>query len=102
MLEHIPKQYLPEEYGGSNGVIQDVIDHWEKKLLSYRDHFEDEKQYGTNEKLRPGKAVDAQSLFGIEGSFRKLEVDWNKSDSFLNENKNSTIPKSENKKFDKL
>lgn len=75
MLEKIPKQYLPKEYGGENGVIQDVVDHWENKLLSYKSYFEEEKQYGTNEKLRPGKPVNSSSLFGIEGSFRKLEVD---------------------------
>uniref|UniRef100_T1GRL1 CRAL-TRIO domain-containing protein n=1 Tax=Megaselia scalaris TaxID=36166 RepID=T1GRL1_MEGSC len=75
LLEKIPKQYLPKEYGGENGVIQDVVDHWENKLLSYKSYFEEEKQYGTNEKLRPGKPVNSSSLFGIEGSFRKLEVD---------------------------
>lgn len=67
---------LPAEYGGDAGPVQDIIDHWEKKILEYRDYFlEDESKYGTEEKKRIGKPKNAESLFGIDGSFRKLEVD---------------------------
>lgn len=76
LYQHIPKEMLPAEYGGQAGPIQDVINHWEKKILEYRDYFmEEETTYGTDEKKRPGKPKTSESLFGTDGSFRKLEVD---------------------------
>lgn len=75
LYEHIPQECLPVEYGGSNGTIQDVINTWENKLLEYKTYFEEEAQYCTNEKLRRGRPVNSESLFGIEGSFRKLDID---------------------------
>jgi hypothetical protein len=66
---------MPEEYGGTAGPIQDMIDHWTRKLIEYKDYFANEGQYGTNEKLRPGKPKNASTLFGIDGSFRQLNVD---------------------------
>ncbi|XP_055908953.1 alpha-tocopherol transfer protein-like [Eupeodes corollae] len=75
LYEHVPEKYLPVEYGGKNGTIQDVIDTWEAKLLSYREYFNDEVNYGTNEKLRPGKPMTSETVFGLAGSFRKLDVD---------------------------
>ncbi|XP_036333633.1 retinol-binding protein pinta-like [Rhagoletis pomonella] len=75
LYKHIPKESLPAEYGGSNGTLEDGINTWEKKVLSYKEYFEEEAKYGTNEKLRRGSPVNSESLFGIDGSFRKLDID---------------------------
>lgn len=44
-------------------------------MESYRDWFLDEENYGTNEELRLGKPKTMESIFGADGSFRKIEVD---------------------------
>ncbi|KAL7732779.1 hypothetical protein ACLKA6_005919 [Drosophila palustris] len=75
LMEHVPLVYLPKEYGGENGSIDELIAEWDKKFDDYRDHFKDNANYGTNEKLRPGKPIDFDSIYGTEGSFRKLNVD---------------------------
>lgn len=75
LYKHIPKSILPSEYGGEAGPIQNIIDEWEKKLISYRDFFLEEVNYRNDERKRPGKPKNAESLFGIDGSFRKLNVD---------------------------
>ncbi|XP_030387039.1 alpha-tocopherol transfer protein-like [Scaptodrosophila lebanonensis] len=71
----IPRENLPEEYGGSNGRIAEIQAETEKVLLSYDPYFRENDQYGVNEQLRPGKHISADELFGIEGSFRKLDID---------------------------
>ncbi|XP_058065080.1 alpha-tocopherol transfer protein-like, partial [Anopheles bellator] len=75
LYEHIPKSMLPAEYGGEAGPLQDLVDAWTKKVLSYKQHFLEDEQYCTDEKKRPGRPKNAETLFGLEGSFRKLEVD---------------------------
>jgi hypothetical protein len=75
LYEYVPKELLPAEYGGAVGPIQDIIDHWTRKLIEYRQFFADEDKLGTNEQLRPGKPKNASTLFGIDGTFRKLNVD---------------------------
>ena len=46
-----------------------------QKFNEYRDYYIEDLKYGTDEKLRPGKPFDYDAIFGIEGSFRKLNVD---------------------------
>lgn len=75
LYTQVPKKLLPSEYGGEAGPIQDMINYWEKKIMSYREFFAEDEQYGSDEKKRPGKPKDSEALFGIEGSFRKLDVD---------------------------
>ncbi|XP_037951319.1 alpha-tocopherol transfer protein-like [Teleopsis dalmanni] len=71
----VPKECLPKELGGDSYSIDEVTAYWNKKMDEYRDFFKQELTYGTNESLRRGKPIDFDSLFGMEGSFRKLNVD---------------------------
>jgi hypothetical protein len=71
----IPKKYLPEEYGGTVGSVDSIISTWKTKLIKHRDFFLDDAQYKTNENKRVGEPKSAMDLFGVDGSFRKLEVD---------------------------
>ncbi|XP_062127774.1 uncharacterized protein LOC133840129 [Drosophila sulfurigaster albostrigata] len=75
LYEQIPQKYLPVEYGGENGSIEELVKEWEERILAYRNYWVEEQNYGTDERLRPGKPVDFESLFGMEGSFRQLNVD---------------------------
>lgn len=75
LYAQVPKKLLPAEYGGEAGPIQAMVDYWEKKILSYRDYFLEDEQYRTEESKRPGTPKNSEAIFGIDGSFRKLDVD---------------------------
>uniref|UniRef100_A0A1I8PNA3 CRAL-TRIO domain-containing protein n=1 Tax=Stomoxys calcitrans TaxID=35570 RepID=A0A1I8PNA3_STOCA len=75
LTKEIPLKYLPKEYGGENGSVEEILNEWEQKLDKHRDYFKRSAEFGTDEKLRPGKAIDFDSMFGIDGSFRKINVD---------------------------
>ncbi|XP_068620794.1 uncharacterized protein [Battus philenor] len=75
LYKEIPKKVLPKEYGGDEGEIQELTDHWLRKVESYRDWFLKEENARSDESKRPGKPKTTSTLFGIEGSFRQLEVD---------------------------
>lgn len=51
------------------------LDLYKKKVEEYRDWFIEDAQYGVDESKRPGKPKSADELFGVEGSFRKLNID---------------------------
>lgn len=71
----VPKKLLPAEYGGDAGPIQSIIDDLEKRVIAFRDYYVEDEKFGVDEKKRVGKPKNNESLFGIEGSFRKLAID---------------------------
>lgn len=75
LYETVPLEYLPKEYGGENGSFDEIANYWAKKVLTYKEFYENDVQYKTDESLRTGKKIDFESDFGTEGSFRKLDVD---------------------------
>lgn len=75
LSQRIPFEYLPQDYGGNNGSLDNLALEMEKMIIDYRDYFKENSTYGTDESLRLGKPLDFESMFGMGGSFRKLEVD---------------------------
>ncbi|XP_075167517.1 alpha-tocopherol transfer protein-like [Haematobia irritans] len=75
LTQHIPLEYLPRNMGGSNGEYSELIREFSKDIQAHHDHFKENIHYGTIENLRPGKPIDLDGLFGIDGSFRKLSID---------------------------
>nr|XP_032527745.1 alpha-tocopherol transfer protein-like isoform X1 [Danaus plexippus plexippus] len=67
---------LPKEAGGSYKSIHGCKDDVIAKLKKHADFFEKEKYKRVTESLRPGRPKTITDIFGgIEGSFKKLEID---------------------------
>ncbi|XP_063223464.1 alpha-tocopherol transfer protein-like isoform X2 [Bacillus rossius redtenbacheri] len=75
LYEQLPRDVLPEEYGGTKGTTDGMTEMWRKKVESYREWFIADEQFGVDEKKRTGKPKNYEDVFGVEGSFRTLNVD---------------------------
>lgn len=74
--EYISLDSLPNETGGKAGSIHELAKIQVKKLEDYREWFLlDESAGRVNEALRIGKSKSANDLFGVEGSFKQLDID---------------------------
>lgn len=71
----IGKEYLPVEYGGNNGTLEQAMSTCEQQLLAFKDYFVEDAKYGINEKLRLNESAVNPALNHAEGSFRKLAID---------------------------
>lgn len=48
---------------------------WVERMTKSATYFKEEDNYGTDESKRIGKPKTSEDLFGIDGSFRKLNID---------------------------
>ncbi|XP_064640343.1 alpha-tocopherol transfer protein-like [Lineus longissimus] len=70
----IPKECLPNEYGGTAGTIEEIYAPFREKVLNNRQEYELLKQCWADEEKMP-KEVPAGDAWGMVGSFRKIETD---------------------------
>lgn len=76
MAKYLPIESLPNESGGKAGPLAEIAVEHIKILEEFREYFQyDEINGRVNESLRIGKFQNADSLFGMDGSFKKLEID---------------------------
>ncbi|XP_012529320.1 alpha-tocopherol transfer protein-like [Monomorium pharaonis] len=74
--KYIPVDALPNEVGGKGGCTQELAEIQVKRFKDYREWFLlDETTRRVNEALRINKSKSASDLFGVEGSFKKLDID---------------------------
>jgi len=74
--EFLSIEALPNESGGKAGPVAKIAAEHIKLLEEFREWFLYDETVGrVNESLRVGKFHSADSLFGTDGSFKKLEID---------------------------
>jgi hypothetical protein len=73
--QFVPKDLLPEEYGGSAGRLEEVKENWTMTLEEYGGWFKEQEGVRADETRRPGRPTSYDTLFGVEGSFRQLTID---------------------------
>ncbi|XP_017848799.1 alpha-tocopherol transfer protein-like [Drosophila busckii] len=72
----VPQQMLPKDYGGPLEATSTAkLLYYNKLTTDRKQMLQFEKRHQVNEKLRPGKPKNASDLFGIEGNFKKLDID---------------------------
>ncbi|XP_067615954.1 retinol-binding protein pinta isoform X3 [Eurosta solidaginis] len=71
----VPRDLLPNEYGGKAGSVVELNQQWKKKLEEYTLWFKEQEDKKANEALRPGSPRTSDDLFGMEGTFRQLSID---------------------------
>lgn len=70
----IGKEYLPTEYGGSNGSLDEAIVNFEKLLLEYEPYFIEDAKYGVDEASRQGDKAHS-NMFNSSEALRTLDFD---------------------------
>nr|CAD7399371.1 unnamed protein product [Timema poppensis] len=71
----VPNEILPKEYGGEAGTIEEAHKRSYEKMKQHRNWFIEEEKLRVDESKRLGKAKSASDVFGLEGSFKKLDID---------------------------
>jgi hypothetical protein len=56
-------------------LVSSFSAYWYEKVLSRREEVLKKQRWTSKEELRAGKPRTHDELFGIEGSFRRLEID---------------------------
>lgn len=75
LFEHVPKEGLPKEYGGDAGTFKELQEKQIRMAEKHNQSFLDTEKMIADESKRQGKPKNSNAVFGIEGSFRKLDID---------------------------
>ncbi|XP_052751882.1 clavesin-1-like [Galleria mellonella] len=76
LYEHVPKEAFPKNNGGTYKDYDTIKDELLKRFKANQKFFDEESLRRVNQNLRPsGKKTTVENLFGIQGSFKKLDID---------------------------
>ena len=62
--DEVGEEILPEEYGGTNGTIEEHVEFWKQEVPRHSEFLAEQTRLRSDESLRPGKPKTAAELFG--------------------------------------
>uniref|UniRef100_A0A6P7FWP6 Uncharacterized protein LOC114335002 isoform X2 n=1 Tax=Diabrotica virgifera virgifera TaxID=50390 RepID=A0A6P7FWP6_DIAVI len=74
LLEHLPLDVLPSDFGGKQKSCEELAELWKKKMFEYKDRFDKLETLQVTEELRPEK-LENDELLGYYGNFKKIDTD---------------------------
>ncbi|RZC37681.1 uncharacterized protein BDFB_004462 [Asbolus verrucosus] len=74
LYKYVPKECLPEDYGGDAPPLATLHAQNAKNLLENVDLFKWMDTQKVDERRRPDKPKNAGEIFGVDGTFKKLET----------------------------
>ncbi|CAH1118415.1 unnamed protein product [Phaedon cochleariae] len=75
VFKYIPIDILPQEYGGSCESLPILQEKYKARMIDNGEFFKFQESQTVDESKRPGKPKNISDVFGMEGTFKKLEVD---------------------------
>jgi hypothetical protein len=75
VYKQIPKDCLPKDYNGGLASCEELQADNLKNLLENYDFFKWHDSQKVDESKRFGKPKNVSTIFGVEGTFKKLEID---------------------------
>ncbi|KAH0814822.1 alpha-tocopherol transfer protein-like isoform X1 [Tenebrio molitor] len=73
--EQVPKYYLPKDYDGELPSCEELQADTLKDLLENFDFFKWQNSQKVDESKRFGRPKNVSTIFGVDGTFKKLEID---------------------------
>ncbi|CAH1367255.1 hypothetical protein MTP99_008507 [Tenebrio molitor] len=75
LYKHVPKDCLPKDYNGGLSSCQQLQADNLKNLLENYDFFTWHEGQKVDESKRVGNEKNINNIFGVDGTFKKLEID---------------------------
>ncbi|RZC37853.1 CRAL TRIO domain containing protein [Asbolus verrucosus] len=75
LYKYVPKECLPKDYGGEAPSVNALNETCIKNVINNFDFFAWHDSQKVDESKRYGKPKNASTIFGVEGTFKKLEID---------------------------
>jgi hypothetical protein len=75
LVNFIPRDCLPSDYRGTSDSASVLQEQMKIKMRHNIPFFAWEEKQTVDETVRPGKPKSVNEIFGVEGTFKKLELD---------------------------
>lgn len=76
LSEHFSPEVLPKDLGGtSDFTVKELSDFWSDQLRSSADYITNDGNFFSEEAKRVGNKRGQKDTFGVEGTFRKINID---------------------------